>query len=210
DHYVGVYELVGIFGSLIVEPTNSNDIQILCTNLGAYAKELMHTCVDIVLDNNEVSMTNPVELMCRGVKETSMSVSSNFLIANFHGQEAIKSKGGRSADCFHLGWPMRKDTNFFCQQEAANLTTISELQTHAAMEPFILSAHRKLSTMHSIYKLLDPHMRYTPEINDIACQNLLNADGVIELLQNCSAMPGNGVREIFSEMDILSTLKFHL
>ncbi|GJV99382.1 lipoxygenase 1, chloroplastic [Tanacetum coccineum] len=54
------------------------------------------------------------------------------------------------------------------------------LRTHAAMEPFILSAHRQLSAMHSIYKLLDPHMRYTLEINAIARQNLLNADGVIE------------------------------
>ncbi|GJX95647.1 linoleate 13S-lipoxygenase 3-1, chloroplastic-like protein [Tanacetum coccineum] len=49
-----------------------------------------------------------------------------------------------------------------------------------AMEPFILSAHRQLSAMHPIYKLLDPHMRYTLEINAIARQNLLNADGVIE------------------------------
>ncbi|GJZ25707.1 linoleate 13S-lipoxygenase 3-1, chloroplastic-like protein [Tanacetum coccineum] len=48
------------------------------------------------------------------------------------------------------------------------------------MEPFILSAHRQLSAMHPIYKLLDPHMRYTLEINAIARQNLLNADGVIE------------------------------
>ncbi|GJS67056.1 linoleate 13S-lipoxygenase 3-1, chloroplastic-like protein [Tanacetum coccineum] len=55
-----------------------------------------------------------------------------------------------------------------------------QLRTHAAMEPFILSAHRQLSAMHPIYKLLDPHMRYTLEINAIARQNLLNADGVIE------------------------------
>ncbi|GKA16502.1 linoleate 13S-lipoxygenase 3-1, chloroplastic [Tanacetum coccineum] len=54
------------------------------------------------------------------------------------------------------------------------------LRTHAAMEPFILSAHRQLSAMHPIYKLWDPHMRYTLEINAIARQNLLNADGVIE------------------------------
>ncbi|GJZ53767.1 linoleate 13S-lipoxygenase 3-1, chloroplastic-like protein [Tanacetum coccineum] len=51
---------------------------------------------------------------------------------------------------------------------------------HAAMEPFILSAHRQLSAMHPIFKLLDPHMRYTLEINAIARQNLLSADGVIE------------------------------
>nr|GFA34239.1 callose synthase 3 [Tanacetum cinerariifolium] len=53
---------------------------------------------------------------------------------NLEKTEAIKSKGGRSkhsrwrnhddlneyfwsADCFRLGWPIRKDTNFFCQQD---------------------------------------------------------------------------------------------
>ncbi|KAK1436906.1 hypothetical protein QVD17_02690 [Tagetes erecta] len=54
------------------------------------------------------------------------------------------------------------------------------LRTHASLEPFILSAHRQLSAMHPIYKLLDPHMRYTLETNAIARQNLVNADGVIE------------------------------
>ncbi|XP_076885001.1 lipoxygenase 1, chloroplastic isoform X1 [Bidens hawaiensis] len=54
------------------------------------------------------------------------------------------------------------------------------LRTHASMEPFILAAHRQLSAMHPIYKLLDPHMRYTLEINALARQNLINADGVIE------------------------------
>ncbi|KAF5727279.1 hypothetical protein HS088_TW22G00969 [Tripterygium wilfordii] len=54
------------------------------------------------------------------------------------------------------------------------------LRTHAAMEPFIIAAHRQLSAMHPIFKLLDPHMRYTLEINALARQNLINADGVIE------------------------------
>ncbi|KAF8393629.1 hypothetical protein HHK36_021874 [Tetracentron sinense] len=54
------------------------------------------------------------------------------------------------------------------------------LRTHACMEPFILAAHRQLSAMHPIFKLLDPHMRYTLEINALARQNLINAEGVIE------------------------------
>ncbi|XP_077236378.1 linoleate 13S-lipoxygenase 3-1, chloroplastic-like [Tasmannia lanceolata] len=54
------------------------------------------------------------------------------------------------------------------------------LRTHACMEPFILAAHRQLSAMHPIFKLLDPHMRYNLEINAIARQVLINADGVIE------------------------------
>ncbi|XP_019255389.1 PREDICTED: linoleate 13S-lipoxygenase 3-1, chloroplastic [Nicotiana attenuata] len=54
------------------------------------------------------------------------------------------------------------------------------LRTHACLEPFILAAHRQLSAMHPIYKLLDPHMRYTLEINALARQSLISADGVIE------------------------------
>ncbi|KVI05871.1 Lipase/lipooxygenase, PLAT/LH2, partial [Cynara cardunculus var. scolymus] len=67
------------------------------------------------------------------------------------------------------------------------------LRTHASMEPFILAAHRQLSAMHPIYKLLDPHMRYTLEINALARQNLINADGVIEACftpgRYCMAVP---------------------
>lgn len=54
------------------------------------------------------------------------------------------------------------------------------LRTHACTEPFILGAHRRLSAMHPVFKLLHPHMRYTLEINALARQNLINADGVIE------------------------------
>lgn len=68
------------------------------------------------------------------------------------------------------------------------------LRTHANMEPFILAAHRQLSAMHPIFKLLDPHMRYTLEINALARQSLINADGVIE---NCFT-PGRYAMEISS------------
>ncbi|KAK9081615.1 hypothetical protein Syun_031398 [Stephania yunnanensis] len=54
------------------------------------------------------------------------------------------------------------------------------LRTHACIEPFILAAHRQMSAMHPIFKLLDPHMRYTLEINALARQVLINAGGVIE------------------------------
>ncbi|KGN45482.1 linoleate 13S-lipoxygenase 3-1, chloroplastic [Cucumis sativus] len=54
------------------------------------------------------------------------------------------------------------------------------LRTHATLEPFILAAHRHLSAMHPIFKLLDPHMRYTMEINALARQSLISGDGVIE------------------------------
>ncbi|XP_057535610.1 linoleate 13S-lipoxygenase 3-1, chloroplastic [Amaranthus tricolor] len=54
------------------------------------------------------------------------------------------------------------------------------LRTHAALEPFIIAAHRQLSCMHPIYKLMEPHMRYTLHINALARQSLINGDGVIE------------------------------
>jgi lipoxygenase len=48
------------------------------------------------------------------------------------------------------------------------------------MEPFIIAAHRQMSAMHPIFKLLKPHMRYTLKINALARQILINGDGVIE------------------------------
>ncbi|MQL99797.1 hypothetical protein Taro_032526 [Colocasia esculenta] len=54
------------------------------------------------------------------------------------------------------------------------------LRTHASMEPFILAAHRQLSAMHPIFKLLHPHMRYTLETNALARQILISGGGVIE------------------------------
>ncbi|PKA47033.1 putative lipoxygenase 6 [Apostasia shenzhenica] len=68
------------------------------------------------------------------------------------------------------------------------------LRTHACMEPFILAAHRQLSVMHPIFKLLKPHMRYNMEINAIARQFLVNAGGVIE----SSFTPGPVSMEISS------------
>ncbi|KAI3789013.1 hypothetical protein L2E82_01797 [Cichorium intybus] len=56
------------------------------TDPGVYAQELMRTCEEIVLNTTNASITNSVDLLCRCVKETNMSGSSNILIANFDGQ----------------------------------------------------------------------------------------------------------------------------
>ncbi|KAF7814022.1 linoleate 13S-lipoxygenase 3-1, chloroplastic-like [Senna tora] len=68
------------------------------------------------------------------------------------------------------------------------------LRTHACLEPFILGAHRQLSEMHPIMKLLEPHMRYTLDINARARQSLINADGIIE----SSFTPGRYCMELSS------------
>ncbi|CAN1287466.1 Linoleate 13S-lipoxygenase 3-1, chloroplastic [Linum perenne] len=76
-------------------------------------------------------------------------------------------------------WQLAK--SHVCSNDAGVHQLVNHwLRTHACMEPFILAAHRQLSAMHPIFKLLDPHMRYTLEINALARQSLINADGVIE------------------------------
>ncbi|KAE9616565.1 hypothetical protein Lal_00034877 [Lupinus albus] len=54
------------------------------------------------------------------------------------------------------------------------------LRTHCATEPYIIATNRQLSAMHPIYRLLHPHFRYTMEINALAREALINANGTIE------------------------------
>ena len=54
------------------------------------------------------------------------------------------------------------------------------MNTHAVIEPFIIATNRQLSVLHPIHKLLQPHFRDTMNINALARQILINADGVLE------------------------------
>ncbi|KAL5574385.1 hypothetical protein UlMin_023982 [Ulmus minor] len=54
------------------------------------------------------------------------------------------------------------------------------VRTHCAVEPYIIATNRQLSVMHPVYRLLHPHLRYTMEINAVARQILINADGILE------------------------------
>ncbi|XP_058199413.1 linoleate 13S-lipoxygenase 2-1, chloroplastic-like [Rhododendron vialii] len=54
------------------------------------------------------------------------------------------------------------------------------LRTHCATEPYIIAANRQLSVIHPIFRLLHPHFRYTMEINALAREALINANGIIE------------------------------
>nr|APC65298.1 putative linoleate 9S-lipoxygenase [Allium cepa] len=54
------------------------------------------------------------------------------------------------------------------------------LNTHATVEPFVIATNRQLSVVHPIYKLLSPHYRDTMNINALARQILINADGILE------------------------------
>lgn len=60
------------------------------------------------------------------------------------------------------------------------LLEMCRLRTHCCTEPYVIATNRQLSAMHPIYKLLHPHLRYTMEINALAREALINANGVIE------------------------------
>ncbi|XP_058755727.1 linoleate 13S-lipoxygenase 2-1, chloroplastic-like isoform X2 [Vicia villosa] len=55
------------------------------------------------------------------------------------------------------------------------------LRTHCVVEPIIIATYRQLSSMHPIYRLLHPHLRYTMEINKVAREVLINANGILEI-----------------------------
>ena len=44
----------------------------------------------------------------------------------------------------------------------------------------MIATNRQLSVLHPIYKLLDPHFRETMNINALARQTLINAEGILE------------------------------
>ncbi|XP_024988751.1 lipoxygenase 3, chloroplastic-like [Cynara cardunculus var. scolymus] len=68
-----------------------------------------------------------------------------------------------------------------CSNEAGVHQLIHHwLRAHACMEPFIIATHRHLSSLHPVFKLLNPHMRHTLAINATARESLICAEGTIE------------------------------
>ncbi|XP_022881763.1 lipoxygenase 6, chloroplastic [Olea europaea var. sylvestris] len=93
----------------------------------------------------------------------------------------------------HWIWKLAKA--HVCSNDAGIHQLVNHwLRTHACMEPYIIATHRQLSSLHPVYKLLHPHLRYTMEINALARQSLINAGGVIE----ACFLPGKYAMEISS------------
>ncbi|KAJ4834857.1 Lipoxygenase 2, chloroplastic [Turnera subulata] len=78
-------------------------------------------------------------------------------------------------------WLWRLAKAHVCAHDSTHHQLVSHwLRTHCCVEPYIIAANRQLSAMHPIYRLLKPHFRYTMEINALARQSLINANGIIE------------------------------
>ncbi|KAF5735752.1 linoleate 13S-lipoxygenase 2-1 chloroplastic-like [Tripterygium wilfordii] len=99
--------------------------------------------------------------------------------------------------CWHSTgcWLWRLAKAHFLAHDSGYHQLVSHwLRTHCSTEPYIIATNRQLSVMHPIYRLLHPHFRYTMEINALARQLLINADGIIE----SSFSPGKYSMEISS------------
>lgn len=54
------------------------------------------------------------------------------------------------------------------------------MRTHACVEPYIIATRRELSSLNPVFKLLEPHFRYTMRINANARKVLINGGGIVE------------------------------
>ncbi|GLU08055.1 hypothetical protein SLE2022_249840 [Rubroshorea leprosula] len=85
----------------------------------------------------------------------------------------------------------RETSNYFNEWDLAKIHVAANdsahhllvshwLHTHAVVEPFIIATRRRLSKMHPIYCLLDPHFKDTIHINALCRAFFINAGGILE------------------------------
>ncbi|XP_061376036.1 linoleate 9S-lipoxygenase 6-like [Gastrolobium bilobum] len=70
------------------------------------------------------------------------------------------------------------------------------LYTHAVVEPFIIATKRRLSVMHPIHRILNPHFKDTMHINALARLILINSGGIHERI----LFPGEVCMQISCEL----------
>ncbi|XP_073716904.1 polyunsaturated fatty acid 5-lipoxygenase-like [Misgurnus anguillicaudatus] len=78
------------------------------------------------------------------------------------------------------------------------------LKTHLISEVFEVAMYRQLSTVHPVYKLLTPHVRFTIAINAEAREKLIGDDGVFSRI---SSITGDGINQLLGRAMETLTLK---
>ncbi|XP_065106179.1 polyunsaturated fatty acid 5-lipoxygenase-like [Paramisgurnus dabryanus] len=78
------------------------------------------------------------------------------------------------------------------------------LKTHLISEVFEVAMYRQLSTVHPVYKLLTPHVRFTIAINAEAREKLISDDGVFSRI---SSISGKGMEQLLGRATKTLTLK---
>ncbi|KAL3647573.1 hypothetical protein CASFOL_008541 [Castilleja foliolosa] len=76
-------------------------------------------------------------------------------------------------------WQLAKE-HVWANDSAVHTLINHWLRIHVCMEPFVIAAHRNLSVMHPIFKLLHPHTRYLMKTNAFSREVLVNAGAFIE------------------------------
>ncbi|KAK3199095.1 hypothetical protein Dsin_022510 [Dipteronia sinensis] len=103
----------------------------------------------------------------------------------------MESRSGN--ECIHpVGTPL--NAGFGGSLKLMSLLMILSTTSLLVTEPYIIATNRQLSAMHPIYRLLNPHFRYTMKINALARMALINAGGIIE----SSFSPGKYSMELSS------------
>ncbi len=81
------------------------------------------------------------------------------------------------------GWRWRMAQTVVQNADGIHHQLVAHLaRTHLLIEPFVIAAHRQLSTRHPIHHLLAPHFEFTLAINDTAASNLVAEGGEVELV----------------------------
>ncbi|GJR39943.1 probable linoleate 9S-lipoxygenase 5 [Tanacetum coccineum] len=125
-----------------------------------------------------------------------------------HIQVKLKPKSLKEPTVKNAHEPLIKDS-VPVVEDSITIHNKRRLQTHAAIESFIIATNRQLSILHPIHKLLHPHFRDTMNINGLSRQTLINAGLAVEHM----ASP-HGVRLLIEdypfavdELEIWSAIK---
>ncbi|XP_058745333.1 linoleate 9S-lipoxygenase-like [Vicia villosa] len=189
-------------------PKSKLDIQLYGDNTSTITKEHLETnmggvTVEQAIQNNQLYILDhhdPIYRFLRKINETDTKTYATRTIVFLQNDGTLKplaielSKPHPQADSFgpvsKVYLPAKEGVEASIWFLAKAFVVVNDatyhqlcshwLNTHAVVEPFIIATNRHLSVVHPIHKLLLPHYRDTMNINALARNVLVNAEGIIE------------------------------